>query len=153
MRVKETLSFEQYWADPRFRAKRPPETRRRTRLQRAGDNCYCPVKDGEFRQLRWSGHWDKPNDREDTWAKKRDLGGQHVLVSRDFAYFGEAAPAFPRRLANLPFPGRGHRVNFSPEDAAALMKFLEYLPRGKHGRPHRWKAGDSSWREETSKCG
>ena len=38
MRVSETMSFDEYWRDPRFRAKRP-NLRGRTK-QAFGDNIY-----------------------------------------------------------------------------------------------------------------
>ena len=103
MQVEEALSFEGYWADPRFRRKRPHWTARASLVQKRGDNCYEPIGAGQFRQLR-SMHWDHVNDREDGEAKAKDLRGR-VLVGRRFSYFGEGAiPRCPGGSPPCGFP-------------------------------------------------
>ena len=64
MRVDESLTFEEYWSDRRFRSKRPRWRKGAPIVDKCGDNCYAPIGDGDFRQLR-SQHWDHKNDRED----------------------------------------------------------------------------------------
>ena len=93
---------------------------------------------------------DKLNDER---AKAKDIRGKYVLVSRRFSYFGERAPSFPVQLASLRFPARFHRVSFSEEEEAALLRFLVRLPRGVLGRPRGWRKDDVSWRQGRARCG
>ncbi|MBI4881384.1 MAG: hypothetical protein HY812_17240 [Planctomycetes bacterium] len=143
MRVDERLSFEQYWADPRFRAKRP-EWESPLARRRRGDNIYRPDGAGGFVQLR-SAHWDHKRDQESQSARRRDTGANAVLVSRDFVYFGGQGPVLPRRLQFLR-TGRGHRCRFSPEQIAAVHDFFARKERGVLGPPAGWSAEDDSWR-------
>lgn len=152
MKVEKALTFEEYWTDKRFRQKRPAWRSSRPRVERCGDNCYKPIGDGQFRQLRRSGHWNHDENREDEHAKAKDLSGEHVLVSPVFSYFGENAEPFPPELSSLRFPARGHRVNFSETETVTLLRYLERLPRGVHGRPRRWRKDDSSWRQGRPGC-
>ena len=144
MRVAEVMTFEDYWSDPRFEAKRPRRMARTT-ADRCGDNIYEPLGDGEFRQHR-SAHWDHANDREHAGAKRRDLGGRHVLVGRDFVYFGRSGPPLPQEIEFLRVR-RAHRCRFTAEQVAAVVRWFEGLSsRGVHGQPHQWDEGDTSWR-------
>jgi hypothetical protein len=137
MQVGETLSFDDYWADPRFRKKRPKWDPDHDRVASCGDNCYRPTGDGEFEQLR-SAHWNHEEDRESEGAKRRDLSGRQVLVARRFCYFGGDAIDLPEELA-FAIPARFHRVNFTEGQRAALLRFVERLPQGVHGRPRKWE--------------
>ena len=80
MRVDESLTFEAYWSDRRFRSKRPRWRKGAPIVDKCGDNCYAPIGDGDFRQLR-SQHWDHKNDREDKRGMAHDLNGERVLVA------------------------------------------------------------------------
>lgn len=135
MKVGEVLSFADYWRDRRFRRKRPRWTETAT-VERCGDNCYQPLRGGGFRQLP-SRHYDHARDREHPRAKVRDLGGENVLVSRRYSYFGSAAEEWPPELA-FAIPGRGHRVRFAPEQVAQLVRHLERLERGRRRLPRRF---------------
>jgi hypothetical protein len=57
MRVDESLTFEECWSDPRFRAKRPARVVGAPIVERCGDNCHEPLGGGSLRQVRGSGHW------------------------------------------------------------------------------------------------
>lgn len=142
MRVTEKLDFAAYWRDRRFRRRRPDMASERIRA-RSGDNIYEPLDDGGYRQLH-SGH-SHPDGREDLHMKVRDLGGQFVLVSSDFAYFGRSAPDLPAHLTFLRVQ-RGHRCHFTPEQVRLAVEFLRNLPCGVHGRPARWPEADASWK-------
>lgn len=152
MQVQEVLTFDEYWKDRRFRRKRPRWAPGRSLVERRGDNCYKPTGNQTFRQLP-STHWDRVNKREDAQAKAKDLRGKHVLVARRFSYFGERARALPAELSFVRLPARFHRVNFSQEEKAALLRFLERLPRGLRGRPRSWGKDDTSWRQGRARCG
>ena len=98
MRVDESLTFEEYWSDPRFKAKRPARVVGAPIVERCGDNCYEPLGGGSFRQVRGLGHWDRDNDREHEGSKRTDLGGKRVLVGQRFCYYGTDAVPFPEHL-------------------------------------------------------
>jgi hypothetical protein len=141
MAVEESLDFEAYWTDPRFRNKRPIANADRAR-ERRGDNIYEPHGFGRFRQLP-SRH-SHPDGTENTRLKQADLSGRHVLVSRRFVYYGEAGPLIPERLSFLAI-GRGHRVNFTENQVELVKQWMRRLPTGLRGRPAMWPPGDNSW--------
>lgn len=149
MKVDESLSFEDYWRDARFEAKRPRWQAGVPLVEKCGDNCYEPVPGG-FRQLP-SAHWDHKNNREHQEAKAKDLRGKQVLVARRFCYFGADAVLLPESVS-FRFPERFHRVNFSDQERAALVAFLDALPQGIRGRPRNWRDDDMSWRERRPPC-
>lgn len=142
MRVQETLSFDQYWRDSRFRVKRP--TLHGSRKQAFGDNIYhsaeksgnnrhCWIQEDSHHSLE-GGLPNKANIANDTQTNR-------VLISSDFVYFGKAAPKIPtefRRAAknsNI-CGGRGHRSKFSDSFIEAFVKWIRCLPmRGYAGEP------------------
>jgi hypothetical protein len=147
MRVTEKMDFATYWADPRFRDRRPDPSAASIRV-RCGDNIYLPLDVGGFRQLP-SGH-SHPDGTEHPGMKARDLSGRFVLVSDDYAYFGSAAPALPNELSFLRV-GRGHRCHHPAERVEAAVAWLDGLERGVHAGPRRWPVGEESWRERSRK--
>lgn len=151
MKVEETLSFAEYWSDPRFRAKRPRWQTGAPVVERCGDNCYEPSGADEFRQLP-SGHWDHENNRENRREKAKDLRGVRVLVGRRFCYFGANAEQFPEHVS-FQLPARFNRVNFTDQEKATLLPFLEGLPQGIQGQPRNWPKDDVSWRQRRARCG
>ncbi len=95
MRVSEVLSFEDYFNDPRFAAKKPDN-------DPDGDNIYFRAK-GRFRQLS-NRHHRNSDLAHDTQVDK-------VLVGSLFWYFGDSAPELPRRFADsIIKKGPGHRT-------------------------------------------
>jgi hypothetical protein len=141
MQVAEIVDFEEYWADPRYRARRPAMDSERT-VDRRGDNIYEPVVGG-FRQLR-SEHC-KGDGCEDADLKRTDLSAP-VLVADRYTYWGSRGPALPEDLGFLAV-GRGHRCRFSEEQVDRVAVWFETLPRGVHGAPAMWPESDESWRE------
>ena len=131
LRVEETLTFDQYWTDPRFEKKKAVWSR--DGVERNGDNIYEPDARGGFRQLR-SAHWDHQADRESTSAKEHDTSANAVLVGRDF---GGEGPELEDELSFL-FVTRGHRCQFTPDQIAAAGSYFDQLPRGRKGEPTRW---------------
>ena len=134
MRVTERLTFEEYWADPRFEAKRPDWDAPRKR-KRQGDNIYRPDGAGGFVQLR-SNHWDHEREQEGLEHKLRDTGTDAVLVSRDFVYFGAQGPPLPETLKFLKVT-RGHRCRFTAKQVTAVEGFFDALDSGVQGSPSR----------------
>lgn len=137
MRVTEALTYEEYWNDSRFAAKRVD--RRGSRKRLFGDNIY-------HRNPK-TGHWiqeDSHHSRSDGTAfkinKDHDTQTDRVLISDDFVYFGRAAIALPlgfRRGSNrLRKKGQGHRANFSDAYVQRVIEWLRSLGvRGVQSRP------------------
>ena len=151
MRVDESLTCEEYWSDRRFRSKRPRWRKGAPIVDKCGDNCYAPIGDGDFRQLR-SQHWDHKNDREDKRGMAHDLNGERVLVAKRFCYYGGDAVPFPAHVAFQP-PARFNRVNFTDEEKSALLDFLKARPQGIRGQPRHWPTDDTSWQPGKTRCG
>lgn len=139
MRVGRVLTFDEYWRDPRYRAKRPDWTSTRA-IDRAGDNIYEPIGDDRFRQH--PSHHSEPDGREHRRKKRKDLAGEHVLIADRFTYHGVDGPPVPPTLAFVAV-GRGHRCEFDDDQLALLLEWFHAQPRGLRGRPRRWPDAES----------
>ncbi|MXY51659.1 MAG: hypothetical protein F4Y86_03900 [Gammaproteobacteria bacterium] len=143
MRVSEKLLLRDYFRDPRFGDK-IPDMGKRGPEAKAGDNIYRPRRAGavaaaDFEQLANPNH--VARDRE------RDVAGQFVLVSDEFYYFGESAPAVPLDVRpNVP----RRQAAYGQRSCSALAeRFLRYMranyPTGRQGQPHKWpRAGGAN---------
>lgn len=120
--VRETLTFAQYWEDPRFQTKKPG-------VSGTPDNIYR-VHNGRIEQVE--------NDTHGPESMARDLSGEYVLVMDPVWLFGPAAPVLPEAF-DLRVKGgrRGHRVSeMSPEGWAALRSWLDQqIPPGQRTTP------------------
>jgi hypothetical protein len=138
MRVQQKLTFEEYWNDRRFNAKRP-DFKSSSRIRRRGDNIYKPLVNGEFRQLP-SLHSQKSGE-EDKARKRKDLDGKYVLVAEEFVYFGAGGPELPRDFDFIRV-GRAHRSRFSNEQISVFAAWLEEQKMrrrwGRQGKPTEW---------------
>jgi hypothetical protein len=122
MQVEEVLTFAAYWADKRFRNRRPGATS-------TPDNIYRPARDGILEQV--------PNHVHGAAETATDVGGRNVLVSQKFWYFGETSPMISTDLAHLIHACRGHAVDKSrrPDDVEHLINWLGAWDMGLHGNP------------------
>lgn len=138
MRVSATMSFEDYWADPRFFAKRPDLTG--SRMQNFGDNIYSRNADGTWAQL--DSHHSFPGGKANQLNVDDDTKTNRVLIASEFWYFGEKAiplPAEFRRVGHgVVCPGRNHRKYTDAELIDSFVAWLRQLPTGCSGRPDRW---------------
>jgi hypothetical protein len=145
MEVEEILPFDEYWGAARFKVKRPRMDA--GIVEKNGDNIYQPSKeygDG-FHQLPSVHSEPKFGKTENLKTKKKDLKGERVLVSRNFAYFGSEALRLPRALDGLKI-GVGYRCHFSTNVQEAFRHFVGKQKLGVHGSPHLWPENDKSWR-------
>ncbi len=131
MRVSETLTFEEYWIDPRYRAKRP--IRNGSRVMMLGDNIYHRESASE----PWSqenSHHSRPDGTPDITNVETDTRTNRVLISDHFVYFGTEAPTIPGDvLQALGYSNRrGHRV-FDLDEAGQLLSWFEAASRGQIG--------------------
>lgn len=122
MQVGEVLGFAEYWADPRFADRRPGATSK-------PDNIYRPGPHGLLEQVS--------NDIHGPHDARRDLGGQRVLVSHRFWYFGRNSVPLPNHLMHLVHTTQGHAVykNRKSSDVRAIREWLAAWPPGRHGPP------------------
>ena len=141
MKVQEALFFEDYWADPRFRSKRPH--RSGSLKLRYGDNIYHRSTD-RSEWIQEDGAHSCPDGSMDPRHVLRDTSAPRVLISQDFAYFGGSAIDLPERFwswemydlkAKL---GRNYLCNFPSGFKKAFIEWLETLPRGVGGEPSDW---------------
>ena len=137
MRIDEIIDFDRYWADPRFRRKRP--VMRGSLVLRYGDNVYhrdprtgCFVQEDSFHSEP-AGRVSAPNLRRDTGTTDR------VLLGREFAYWGGGGPAVPANFAEFVHRTQGHKCCFPPHRAGAFVAWLTEQPdRGCVGDPTNW---------------
>jgi len=123
MRVTGALTFEKYWEDLEFCAKRP--VRNGSRKTIVGDNIYhrCPAS------KKWQqadSHHSKLDGSPDPHNIQHDTQTNRVLVSNHFYYFGNTAPIVPVEiLDDLGFKNAiGHRV-FSIQKAQHFLAWLD----------------------------
>ncbi|MDA7984040.1 MAG: hypothetical protein MPJ52_00545 [Alphaproteobacteria bacterium] len=141
MRVTDTMTFDEYWNDPRFLSKRPHLVG--SMKQAFGDNIYhhspeSPdwIQENSHHSLRdGSVNWE--NVRNDTQKNR-------VLVSEDFAYWGGSGPFIPE-IFHEHLPRRqGHRSRFCEQFITDFIKWIRSREEsGYLGEPLEWqKASD-----------
>lgn len=143
MRVTEAMTFEKYWASPRFQVKKP--NLRGSKKQAFGDNIYS-------RNSR-TGSWNQANSHHSLTDGcpnpsnvSADTQTNRVLISDDFVYWGGSGPHLPARFlnygpghANL-CAGRNHKNNFPPELIKDLVSWVRSLDvKGYIGEPLDWR--------------
>lgn len=138
MHVSETMSFDDYWSDPRFAAKRPDLTG--SRMQAFGDNIYSRDGNGPWKQL--DSHHSLPGGAVNQLNVDDDTKTNRVLIAKEFWYFGESAEPIPSEFrrpgSDILCPGRNHRRYSDPDLIDRLVAWLREQPTGCSGRPDRW---------------
>ena len=144
MRVTETLSFNDYWDDPRFQNKKP--NFHSSRMYAFGDNIYR--KDGNGLWFQADSHHTLPNGAPNDFNIRTDTSADRVLISDDFAYWGGSGPLRSNPdievWASAVFDGgrRAHKCNFDERTINSVTAWFAALPdRGYLGRPERWVVG------------
>lgn len=140
MRVTGERTFNQYWDDPEFQAKKPNLFG--SKKQAFGDNIYCrDPTSGLWQQL--DSHHALDNGGPNQLNISDDTKADRVLISTDFVYWGGAGPKIPARFRNYDgqdiCPGRGHKNRFSE---ALIQDFVDWLrslgESGYRGMPLDW---------------
>lgn len=136
MRVDEIMSFDEYWADVRFRRKRPKVAG--TTYLRYGDNIYHRDGADEYQQEdSFHSHADGTVSLGDL---KRDTGKtDKVLIGKEFTFWGRSGLKVPDHLTCFVKKGPGHKCHFTDEQIAALLQWLGTLPRGYLDEPAHWQ--------------
>ncbi|TGV12503.1 hypothetical protein EN816_20015 [Mesorhizobium sp. M8A.F.Ca.ET.173.01.1.1] len=123
MQVTETLTFDAYWDDPKYRCKRP--VRNGSRKTIMGDNIYHRPA-GTTSWTQEDSHHSQTDGSPELSNIKNDTQTNRVLVSRHFYYFGDAAPAIPNQILNqLGYKnGIGHR-KFTLSQAQPIIDWIQ----------------------------
>lgn len=137
MRVERIITFDDYWADPKFRRKKP--TMSGTSFLRYGDNIYHRNAKGHFQQ-EYSFH-SLEDGSVSIGDLNRDTGTtDRVLLGRDFAFWGRSGIKLPQELICFVKKGPGHKCNFSAEKVQAFLDWLRTRPeRGFIDQPAHWQ--------------
>ena len=120
MCVTETLRFNEYWADARFRCKHP--NLRGSKKQAFGDNIYHRGSDTE-KWTQENSHHTYPDGAPNFRNVAQDTKCDRVLVSSSFAYWGGAGPDLPPRFTTeATIDVRAIRGHKSPIFAETLVR-------------------------------
>ena len=142
MRVTGAMTFEEYWADSRFQAKKP--NLRGSKKQAFGDNIYSRDSDtGLWRQA--DSHHSLNDGSPNKSNVVADTGTDQVLFSDEFVYWGGSGPRLPSRFlsygprhVNL-CAGRNHKNDFPPELVEEFIVWVRSLnEKGYAGKPLDW---------------
>ena len=137
MRVTETMSFDEYWKDPRFCNKRPGM---HTSVKKSfGDNIYCRVPDSnEWCQI--DSHHSHKDGTPNPKNVCKDTKVDRILVSDDFIYWGGTGPELPMFCGvDFSHDRQGHKCKFPEEAVAELIAWIRGLDdKGYCGRPLDW---------------
>ena len=138
MKVVETMTFDAYWADPRFQHKKPDL--RASKKLAFGDNIYHSVNGGWSQENSHHSFADgTPNERN----IRNDTRVDRVLVATEFAYWGGSGPRILQNLRNCQGHdlciGRGYKKHFPPDMEAEFVAWFSSLQAcGYQGRPLDW---------------
>ena len=129
MRITETLSYDDYWKDARFEAKKPQIEG--CWKSDCGDNIYRwnPLTN-EWVQVEDSYHCD--------YDMCRDTNTDRVLVSDNFIYWGGDGPPIPPEFggASVLCTTQGHKCRFPEQTVREFNHWFEQLEeRGVCGDP------------------
>jgi hypothetical protein len=119
MRVEETLTFDQYWDDDRFKSKRPVFNKGVIHMY--GDNIYH--HDGENWKQELS-HHSMADGSTNYINLNKDTGTNRVLIATEFWYFGNNAITIPQEFKMLIVHGIGYRVK---KDVNLINNFIGYV--------------------------
>ncbi|WKZ60494.1 MAG: hypothetical protein QY309_03245 [Cyclobacteriaceae bacterium] len=86
--------------------------------------------------------------------RRRDLSGQHALLSTHFYYFGEEPRAIPKELKAIVKKSQGHLKIENPELINAFLKWIKKFKKNKlYADPQlRWKFGRVSTEDVIMEC-
>jgi len=141
MQVNEKLSYNRYWNDRRFQYKKPILNGSTTQIH--GDNIYYFNPDTHL-WYQADSHHSLEGGLENEGNRKTDTGGQYVLISDNFYYFGRKHFLVPDEFKSVTC-GRWDRDFISNKIPDKTGKeFIEWLglnfDKGIHGKPISWEA-------------
>jgi hypothetical protein len=139
MKVTDKIPLQTYWDDSRFQYKKP--VMNGTLITMFGDNFYHKDENGEWIQEDSShSNFDGSTNSEHL---KTDTGGNNVLISEHFYYFGDKAPIIPQELIDVCHSTQGHKKII---DQQLVINFSNWISssfrRGVYGNPLNWSEYD-----------
>lgn len=139
MRVAEAITYNEYWADPRFQRKKP--NLRGSLKQAFGDNIYSKEDNDQWHQL--NSHHSYQDGTPNPHNIANDTQTDRVLIGTEYAYWGGAGPQIDGKFRNYDGQDicarRNHRSRFPPglpDDFVAWFHSLE--AHGYLGDPLDW---------------
>lgn len=143
MEVNEILTFEQYWADPRFQFKKPQMNG--SLRQMYGDNIY--YKDINGKWIQKDSHHANLDGSINYNNLNTDLKGKYVLISYNYYYFGKNFIDIPQAiLSDVCKKKQGFKYVPNPAGILLLNHLKRNYKKGKLGNPiqltnkfHRYK--------------
>lgn len=136
MQVNERLTFAEYWADPRFKRKKPVLNGSLKQIH--GDNIY--FKDNN-NWCQLNSHHSLHDGVLNEDNLNQDLKGEFVLVSNQFVYLGNNHIPVPEKYHSL-CPNSKQRDYITIKDAELAIEFIESIkkqfPIGVNGDPLNW---------------
>ena len=143
MRVTESMTFEQYWSNPRFQQKKP--NLRGSKKQAFGDNIYSRgTEDHHWCQA--DSHHSLTDGSPNPKNVKADTATNRILLSNDFVYWGGEGPELPKKFLNYGphhesvCAGRGHKNDFSLQLVEEVVVWIRsFQQAGFCGEPFDWR--------------
>ena len=139
MRITETMTFNEYWEDERFRRKRP--NLRGSKKQAFGDNIYFKDDLGHWHQQ--DSHHSYKDGAPNPYNTQKDTQTDRIFLSTDFAYWGGSCPEIPPKFRNYNgfdiCAGRNHKSQFPEGLVNELVGWFRSLDvNGYEGAPLDW---------------
>lgn len=141
MRITETMSFDEYWNDPRFQFKKA--NLYGSKKQAFGDNIYHQDSaTGVW--IQENSHHSYDDGRQNIYNIKNDTQAPRVLISEDYVYWGGVGPKIPERFRDLDGKdvckkGPGHRNDLPEEMVIEFTSWIRSLGQiGYQGMPLDW---------------
>ncbi|MBN9075059.1 MAG: hypothetical protein BGN87_23335 [Rhizobiales bacterium 65-79] len=153
MQVTDALTFDAYWDDPEYRCKRP--VRNGSRKMIMGDNIYHRPA-GTTAWAQEDSHHSQIDGSPEPSNIKNDTQTNRVLLSRNFYYFGDAAPVAPEGiLGQLGYHnGIGHR-KFTLAQGQPLLDWIQDQYKGQTntiiGTPYQFMKSSSRYSKRMDK--
>ena len=142
MRVTETMTFDEYWNNPRFECKKP--VLNNSAKYFFGDNIYHGLIRGQ-RPIQEISHHSLLDGSVCEGNLRKDTKTNRILISEDFIYFGENAPCIPAPLVfqdgkRFPIERQGYINSYSQRHIQAIVAWLRLFKEwGVVGLPEEWK--------------
>ncbi|MBP1629572.1 MAG: hypothetical protein H6Q15_465 [Bacteroidetes bacterium] len=137
MKVEEKINFNQYWEDERFQYKKP--VLNGSLVQMYGDNFYH-LDHVSKKWIQENSAHSMEDGTPNIGHSNRDTGGEFVLISEKFYYFGDDCRRIPNEYLDVCCEGRDMKSSsISNELGDRFIEWLESNHRqGIHGDPINW---------------
>ncbi|ABK45545.1 conserved hypothetical protein [Magnetococcus marinus MC-1] len=147
--VSEIKPLGEYFIDPMFRLKIPPQQLTDDQIQNVGDNIYkqiglSPVRKPKFEQVSTLQHG--------TGDLEHDTNGVNALIFRNFYYLGAKGIPIPKDIQiQISRPSGPSPYGYKTEKSESILRLIDWLDstfgEGRTGYPCMWS------KEPGSSCG